>query len=284
MVTAERYGLNGSTTGPAPLAADIAAAAQAGFRYLELRDTKIEAWLRERSLEGLRAEFEQAGVAPLSVNALEDATLSRDPRAIAVRCHHLCRWARAIGAPYVVAVPSFLEAGAHPDAGVRVRTVAALRNLAGIAEEYGLQLGFEFLGFGRCSVNTLAAARAIVDAVGDSRVGLVIDTFHFYVGHSTGEMLDGLDPQRLFIVHLDDAEDRPRAELTDAHRLLPGRGAIPLVRFVRQLEALGYRGAYSVELFRPEYYTWDPVHLAREARAALDRFFEEADRAEERVG
>src|SRR3972149_234784 len=107
MVTTERYGLNGSTTGQASLATGLAAAAPAGFRDLDLRDTKIEAWLRDRSREALRAEFEQAGVAPLSVNALEDATLSRDPRAIAVRCHDLCRWARAIGAPYVVAVPSF---------------------------------------------------------------------------------------------------------------------------------------------------------------------------------
>ncbi len=283
MVTADRYGLNGSTTGQAALATDIAVAAQAGFRYLELRDTKIEAWLSERSLEALRAEFEQAGVAPLSVNALEDATLSSDPRAIAVRCHDLCRWAREIGAPYVVAVPSFLEAGAHPDAAVRARTVAALRDLTAIAEEYGLQLGFEFLGFGRCSVNTLAAAREIVDAVADSRVGLVIDAFHFYAGGSSGEMLDGLDPARLFIVHLDDAEDRPRAELTDAHRLLPGRGVLPLVPLVRRLEALGFRGAYSIELFRPEYYAWAPARLAREARASLDLLFKEADRAEERV-
>src|SRR3989304_2859554 len=66
-------GLNGSTTGQASLATDIAAAAQAGFRYLELRDTKIEAWLRERSREALRAEFERAGGAPLSVNGLADA-------------------------------------------------------------------------------------------------------------------------------------------------------------------------------------------------------------------
>jgi len=97
------------------------------------------------------------------------------------------------------------------------------------------------------------------------------------------ETLDGLDPARLFIVHLDDAEDRPRAELTDAHRLLPGRGVMPLLPLVRRLEALGYRGAYSIELFRPEYYAWDPLHLAREARMSLDLLFKEADRAEERV-
>ena len=283
MVTAERYGLNGSTTGPAGLGTDIAAAAQAGFHYLELRDTKIEAWLQERTLEALRAEFEQAGVAPLSVNALEDATLSRDPRAIAVRCHDLCRWARAIGAPYVVAVPSFLEAGAHPDGTVRRRTVAALRDLAAIAAAHEVRLGFEFLGFATCSVNTLRTARDIIDEVADPRVGLVIDTFHFFAGGSTGGMLDGLDPARLFIVHLDDAEDRPRSELVDAHRLLPGRGVLPLVPLVRRLEALGYPGGYSIELFRPEYYAWDPLRLAREARASLDLLFKEAARAEERV-
>ncbi len=284
MVTADRYGLNGSTTGPAPLAADIAATAHAGFRYVELRDVKIAAWLNERTLEALRQEFEQAGVRPLSVNALEDATLSPDRHAVAARCRELCRWARAIGAPFVVAVPSFRDAGVSSDAAVRDRTIGALRELAAVAAGYDVRLGFEFLGFPNCSVNTLGAARGIVDALGDSRVGLVIDTFHFWIGGSTEEMLDGLEPERLFLVHLDDAEDRPRAELTDAHRLLPGRGVIPLVRLVRRLEALRYRGAYSVELFRPEYYAWEPVRLAGEARAALDLLFKEAARAVETVG
>src|SRR3989304_4333539 len=78
-----------------------------------------------------------------------------------------------------------------------------------------------------------AAARGgFLAALADSRVGLVIDAFHFYAGGSTLEMLDGLDPARLFIVHLDDAEDRPRAELPDAHPPLPGRGVMPLVPLV----------------------------------------------------
>jgi 2-keto-myo-inositol isomerase len=149
--------------------------------------------------------------------------------------------------------------------------------MAAIARDHGVRIGFEFLGFRDCSVNTLRAARAIVEEVADPAVGLVIDAFHYYVGGSTWEMLDGLDHRALFIVHLDDAEDRPREHLTDAHRLLPGEGVIPLRPLLRRLEALGYDGVYSVELFRPEYWTWEPLHLARVARERLDALFAAAD-------
>jgi 2-keto-myo-inositol isomerase len=97
--------------------------------------------------------------------------------------------------------------------------------------------------------------------------------FHFYVGGSTVEMLAGLKAEQLFLVHLDDAENRPRPTLTDGHRLLPGDGVIPLRDLVGRVEALGYRGVYSIELFRPEYYDWDPVVLARAALQKMEALF-----------
>jgi predicted xylose isomerase-like sugar epimerase len=53
---------------------------------------------------------------------------------------------------------------------------------------------------------------------------------------------------------------------------------------IRRLEALGYRGVYSVELFRPEYYAWDPGRLAREVRSSLEALFKEVERPEEERG
>ena len=163
----------------------------------------------------------------------------------------------------------------------RARVAEGLRALYGdrvVVDErgpsYGVRVGFEFLGFPDCTVNTLAAARRIVDAVGDPSVGIVIDAFHFYAGGSTWSMLDGLKPEQLFIVHLDDAEDRPRTALLDAHRLLPGDGVIPLRDLVRRIEDLGYDGPWSIELFRPEYYAWDPVALARVSREKMAALFE----------
>jgi len=266
-----RFGLNGATTGTADLPTDLRLAREAGFGALEIRDAKLEEYLRRGgTLPALRTAFAEAGVAPLSLNALERSTLVEGGQreAVLARCRTLCAWSAALGCPYVIAVPSFQD-GDFGAARVRALTVASLRAMAGIAREVGVRIGFEFLGFRTCSVNTLGAARAIVEEVADPAVGLVIDAFHFYAGGSTWSMLESLDPRLLFVVHLDDAEPGPREILTDAQRLLPGAGVIPLQELVERLEALGYRGVYSVELFRPEYWTWEPRRLARAAWSSL---------------
>jgi 2-keto-myo-inositol isomerase len=259
-----RFGLNGATTGTRNLLTDLRAAREAGYQALEIRDTKLQAYLDGGgSLDALRQELSDAGVEAASLNALERSTLALgdERQAVLRRCHRLSEWAAALDCSYVVAVPSPVADARDPERITKV-TTDALRALADVAKPYGVHVGFEFLGFAACSVNTLAKARRIVEAVKDPAVGLVIDAFHFYAGGSTWEMLDGLRPEQLFLVHLDDAEGRPRQTLTDAHRLLPGDGVIPLKELVRWLDGVGYRGLYSIELFRPEYYEWDPAELA----------------------
>ncbi len=273
-----QFGLNGATTGSeATIETDIRAAAQAGYEFLELRDTKIERYLAGGggTLPRLRSRLHEAGVEALSVNALEDATLSTGPdlQARLSRMRVLCEWAAALGASYVVAVPSFLPPAGIQDAEVRIRTEAALRSLSGVAAPLGVQVGFEFLGPPGCSVRTLRAARRVIEDIDDPHVGLVIDAFHFYTGGSRLEDLDGIDPTRLFIVHLDDAEPGEPGTLTDAQRLLPGDGVLPLRALVARLQMRGFQGAYSLELFRPEYWSWDPVELARRGLDGMHRLF-----------
>jgi 2-keto-myo-inositol isomerase len=271
------FGLNGATTGTADLLTDLRAAREAEYDVLEIRDTKVRAYLEAGGrLEWFRTALQEARVRVYTVNAIEHSTHVGDPDRMGPlldRCTVFCEYARAVGAPYVVAVPSFLNEVADPERIVD-DAAAALRAMADVASRFGVGIGFEFLGFQDCSVNTLAAARTVVDRAGRPNVGVVIDAFHYYAGGSTPEMLVGLDPARLFIVHLDDAEDRPRAELRDAHRLLPGDGVIPLRDLVRRIEALGYAGPWSIELFRPEYWSWDPVHLARVSREKMAALFE----------
>lgn len=275
----QRFGLNGATTGTADLLTDLRLAREAEFGALEIRDSKLEAYLQQGgTLGALRAAFADAGVRPLSLNALERSTLveglERD--AVLGRCRTLCGWAEALDCPYVVAVPSFLPPGGMPEVEIRTRSVAALRAMASVAAPYGIRVGFEFLGFPTCSVSTLRAARGIIDEAGDPAVGLVIDAFHFYIGGSQMEDLDGLDASRLFIVHLDDAEPGEPSGLTDAQRLLPGEGVIALRALVDRIEEAGYSGAYSLELFRPEYWKMDPLDLARRGIESMRRLFEGA--------
>lgn len=271
-----QFGLNGATTGTADLATDLRAAREAGYEVLEVRDTKIRAYLEGGGrLESFRGDLGDAGLRVYTINALEHSTHVTGTALAALRdrCKVFCEYARALDAPYVVAVPSFLDEIADRR---RIPDVAseALRAMADVAAEYGVGIGFEFLGFEDCSVSTLADARAIAERAARPNVGVVIDAFHYYAGGSTPEMLRGLDPARLFIVHLDDAEDRPRGELRDAHRLLPGDGVIPLRDFVTRIEGLGYRGPWSIELFRPEYWTWDPVQLARVCHQKMAALFQ----------
>jgi 2-keto-myo-inositol isomerase len=149
--------------------------------------------------------------------------------------------------------------------------VSVLRELASIAERHNVALAFEFLGQKDCSVQTLELADEIIQKVNRRNIGLVIDSFHFYVGGSTIKMIDAIDPKRLFIFHIDDAEDLPLDQLTDAHRLLPGEGTLRLTELIEALRRIGYDQAASVETFRPEYWERDPFELARDAKAAVDK-------------
>ena len=78
--------------------------------------------------------------------------------------------------------------------------------------------------------------------------------------------IDQLDPGRIFAFHLDDLEDTPKEAIRDSTRLLPGLGVVPLDEICARLNRIGYDGPCAVELFRPEYWEWNPLDLALKAR------------------
>jgi 2-keto-myo-inositol isomerase len=260
-----KLGFNGACTGPADLRADIDAAAAAGFTHIEVRDAKLEADLATRPIDAVRGEIADRGLSVATLNALERATLpatAASREALLDRQRQLCEWANALDCPAVIAVPSFLDAP-QPATEITRRSADMLWALQEIASGYGVATGFEFLGFPSCSVHTLAHATEVVRAVAMPEVRIVIDAFHFYAGASRLQDVAALRADELLIVHLDDAEAGPRETLTDAQRVLPGDGVIPLRPLVDAIRATGYDGVWSIELFRPEYFAWDPAALAR---------------------
>ena len=268
-----KLSLNGATTMKADLETDIRAAAAAGFDYLEIWAAKLRQFLKTRSVSDLKALLSQNGVKPLSINSIEHVTFRDAPAYAQIRteCEELCAVAEAIACPYVVVVPGKFPPGGLSSYEVIEETVSVLRELASIAERHNVALAFEFLGQKDCSVQTLELADEIIQKVNRRNIGLVIDSFHFYVGGSTIKMIDAIDPKRLFIFHINDAEDLPLDQLTDAHRLLPGQGTLRLTELIEALRRIGYDQAASVETFRPEYWERDPFELARDAKAAVDK-------------
>jgi 2-keto-myo-inositol isomerase len=267
-----RLALNGATTMRADLATDVRAAAAAGFDCLEIWAAKLRRFLAAGSAAELKSLLDEHGVEPYSINSIESITFRDDEghARLLAECEELCRTAEELACPYIVVVPSPLPEGKTWGETV-AESARVLGELGQIAERHGVSLAFEFLGQPRCSVQTLGQAAEIVNRLGRANVGLVLDSFHFYAGGSRLESIGALDPRKLFIFHINDAEDLPREELEDRHRLLPGLGILPLGEIVAALKGIGYDHVTSVEIFRPEYWERDPTELAHAAREATER-------------
>ncbi len=263
---------HGATTMSSDLETDVSVSARAGFSALEIWAAKLDRYLAACSLRDLKALFANHGVKPLALNSIEFiAFRGSEYTKIQARLHELGRIAQAIGCPMIIVVPSPTPSRVITWPEVLGEYVAVLRDMGDIARGYGVRLSFEFVGFGWCSVRTPRAACEIVRACERENVGLTIDAAHFYAGGASLSELDWLDPRRIFAFHLDDLEDAPKEALSDAMRVLPGSGILPLDDICARLQGIGYDGPCSVELFRPEYWKWDPLDLARQARqAALD--------------
>lgn len=271
-----KLALNGATTMKASLVEDIRAASAAGFDGLEIWASKLSKFLGAGTTAELKSLFDEYRLEPYSINSIERITF-RNGEAHArllEECEELCRIASEINCPYIVVVPSPLPAG-QSRADVVEESVRVLDALGAVAERYGVGLAFEFLGQTDCSVQTLEQAAEIVEQLSRSNVGLVIDSFHFYAGGSQIESIDSLDAQKLFIFHINDAENLPRGELEDRHRLLPGLGILPLREIISALRRINYDRITSVEIFRPEYWERDPQELAGDAHTALSKVLAE---------
>jgi 2-keto-myo-inositol isomerase len=268
-----KLALNGATTMRADLATDLQAAKNAGFDYLEIWAAKLRAFLKERSTSELKDLFSESGLSPLSINSIEHITF-RDAQAyesIKRECEELSRIASEVGCPCIVVVPGRLPEGGASRENVVAESIRVLNELCDISANHNVALAFEFLGQTDCSVPTLDLAAEIVRKTGRDDLGVVIDSFHFYAGGSTFEMIEELDPKLIRIFHINDAEDIPREQLEDRHRLLPGLGILPLREMVSAFRRIGYDKVASVEIFRPEYWGRDPFELARVAREATER-------------
>jgi 2-keto-myo-inositol isomerase len=267
-----KIALNGATTMHADLETDIKAASAAGYELIEIWAAKLREFLKTKTVADLKRLLEANNLEPYSINSIEHITFraAADYENIKRETEELSKIANEINCPYVVVVPGKLPNNASEEEIIE-ESVKVLNELADIAEKYNVGLAFEFLGQFDCSVQTLDLDKKIIERVNRENVGLVIDTFHFYAGNSSFEAIETLDPNKLFIFHINDAENLPKESLTDAHRLYPGEGILPIKEIKKRFEKIGYDRMVSIEIFRPEYWDDDPFEVAKKARAATQK-------------
>lgn len=264
-----KIALNGATTMHADLETDIKAASEAGFELLEIWAAKLREFLKTKTVNDLKEYLKANDLKPYSINSIEHITFRNeaDYAEIKAECEELSAIAGKLECPYIVVVPGKLPDNATKELIID-ESVKVLNELAEIAEKHNVSLAFEFLGQTDCSVQTLDLCNEIVEKVNRQNVGNVLDTFHFYAGNSTFEAIEKMNPDKLFIFHINDAENLPKENLTDAHRLYPGEGILPIKEIKAKFDEIGYDRMVSIEIFRPEYWNQDPFEVARKARRA----------------
>ncbi|GAB3057228.1 sugar phosphate isomerase/epimerase family protein [Salinicoccus sesuvii] len=273
-----QIGLNGSTTDPCTLEQDVKVAEQAGFDLLEMRTYKLEAFLKDHSLEDLGRLFKNSTARPDAVNAIEFFNLKQgnERQEVLEDTKKWCEIAQAAGSSYVVAVPSMLEEKTTKQVIID-DSVRMLREMSDIASQYGIKLAVEFIGGEDSSVNNLELANNIIEQVDRDNIGLAIDVFHFHKSGSPASVISKLNVENLFIVQFNDAPDESLSNLEDNMRLLPDEGVASLDEIGRELKNIGYDRMTSLELFREEYWEMDQQTVAdfsyRRLKSTIDRVY-----------
>jgi 2-keto-myo-inositol isomerase len=250
-----------------------------GYDLIEIRLDKLREYLETHTIEDLVRFFSNNKLKPFAFNALE-FIIFRDEvgyNDIKENLVFLCQVGEKINCKKIVVVPTF-DVGDYTKSEIKKESILRLNELADIAENYGVKLAYEFVGYPNCSVNTFGQTYDIVSSVNRDNVGMVLDCFHFHAMGSRIEDLEKAGADKIFIFHIDDSEDLPIGALRDDKRLWPGEGAVDLNLILETLREIGYSDMVSVELFRPEYWAWDAEDTVRVGKEktieVVNRFFE----------
>lgn len=152
-----------------------------------------------------------------------------------------------------------------------------LRKLAMLAVPMGIRIAYEGLSWGR-TVNEYTTAWDVVCRADCPNLGLAIDAYHILAAKTPLDGIDDLDPSRIFLVQLADflwQETRTfeeRMATARTYRVFPGEGVHTpqIVDLLLRLDALGYSGDYSFEVFNDDYLQMPlPTVAERARRSAL---------------
>jgi sugar phosphate isomerase/epimerase len=153
---------------------------------------------------------------------------------------------------------------------------ADLRKLAMMALPLGIKIAYEALSWGRC-VNEFTTAWDIVCRADIPNLGLGMDSFHVFASKTDLDAIAEIDASKIYLVQLSDFmwQNTPtfeeRMATARTFRVFPGEGvhSNELVDLVLRLEALGYTGDYSFEVFNDDYQQLPlPVVAERARRSA----------------
>lgn len=205
-------------------------------------------------LDDLRAKPLRFGLAGLPID------LRRDAQRFADGLRLLPGYARALQRCGVTRLGSSIVP-AHDEltyADNFRQHVERLGAVARVLGDHGIRFGLEYCatptlrrGRRHAFIHSLPQLRELIAAIGAPNLGLVLDSWHWWMSGSPAAELASLTAGEIVSVDVNDAPTGvPRELLGDRQRELPGAtGVIDLPQFLSALRRLGYDGPVRAEPF-----------------------------------
>jgi 2-keto-myo-inositol isomerase len=259
-----QFCLNAATIKGTPLRLQLQLASDAGFKQIGLWLSDVDQSIAEgSSLNDIKAQLDSCGLRVAEfcyLGGWQDAEEARF-KEVLNQAHRLSSVARALGCDILVAVPA-LSAGSLVGAPERLREVCQ------VAAAYGVRVALEFPGIA-AEVRDLRTARNLLSAAGCANAGLVLDTFHFFLGGSSLADMEGM--AEILLVHASDAMNLPIEELRRPHdnRTFPGEGIIDLAPIFERLDQMHYGGPISLEIWNRKLHQSNPAEVVKRSCESL---------------
>src|ERR1700753_2625476 len=150
------------------------------------------------------------------------------------------------------------------------RAAADLRELGERAAKHGLRVGFEALAWGRF-VNDYRDAWEIVRRANHPAIGIILDSFHTLAPGFPPNAIASIPGDRFFLVQLPAAPQLDLDILSGSRhfRCFPGQGNLPVADFMRAVDATGYKGPLSLEIFNDQFRAQSTRKVAVDAMRSL---------------
>ena len=133
-----------------------------------------------------------------------------------------------------------------------------LGECAKVMKDHGVSIGLEYLGMrtmmtgGRYPfIGSMKEGKELIGEIGESNVGFVLDSFHWFCANDTIDDIRTLKPEDIITCDINDARDGfTRIEQQDGKRELPmATGQINMKDFMQGILDIGYDGPVRTEPF-----------------------------------
>ena len=269
---------------------DLVLCENAGFDVIEIRYDHLERYLVTHSIGDVKAFFAGSRIKPHCMGGYfivpdnfegKDAESRARDAALMTRFIAMCHIAEQIGERYFLIVNHLLQKVTPEGMMVDVLdrdypytrdqvtefSVRILKRFCAVAADYGISIAWEPVCGRGSSVKTMDHAMEIIDGTGCDNIGICLDSFNQYINGKSNDfsIYRNLPVEKIITVHINNCDDEPLGVLSPQHRRFADSGAIDLDDCMKNLTDIGYNGPISVEVLRPEYYSWPIEKVINEA-------------------